>query len=156
MKDYSSWTLKGLDPFNGELIFDETEISIQRNLKSYWMLIFIAFWAMISLVGNLLTSYDKGHINLFYVLLFIEIVLFFFLIYAISRLLKVRKRNNRVYSISEVKSVYAEFKGYRAWIKIEFKDETSDKIPIIKNDYYSLFIDVMKKNSIDIIENNKR
>jgi hypothetical protein len=156
MKDYSSWTLKGLDPFNGELIFDETEMSIQRNLKSYWMFVFIAFWTMLTMVGNILNSYEKGRFILFYIFLFIEIVLFFILIYAILRLLTARKKNNRVYSISEIKSVYAEIKNYRAWITIEFKDETFDKIPIIKNNYYSIFIEVMKKNSIDVIENNKR
>lgn len=152
MKDYSSWTLKGLDPFNGELIFDESEISIQRNLNIYWMQTFISFWVMITLISTCLRSFDKGHQVLFYICISLEIVLFFLLIFTIIRLLKARKKNNRVYTLTEIKCVHAEIKNYKAWLTIDFKDETNDKIPVIKNNLYSIFIDVIKKNGIDVIE----
>ncbi len=156
MNDYSSWTLKGLDPFNGELIFDESEMSLQRDLRSYWMPVILSFWIMISLTGTCISSYDNGHQVIFYICVFLEIVLLFLLIFTTARLLKARKKNNRVYPLSEIKKIQAEIKSYRVWITIEFKDKTQDKIPIIKNNYYTIFIDVMKKNGIDVLENNKR
>ena len=40
-------------------------------------------------------------------------------------------------------------------ITIEFKDGTKDGISTLKNHYYKIFIEVMKKNSIEVIESTK-
>lgn len=55
----------------------------------------------------------------------------------------------------EIIKLQAVAHGAKVRITIEFKDGTKDGISTLKNHYYKIFIDVMKKNSIEVIESTK-
>jgi len=149
-KDYSSWILKNPNDHGIELIFDESELSIQRDLKNYWSNILFALLCSFSSLGYFLIYYGKNG-NAIYVFSIVILILLLFITFEFSKIWKARKMNERVYMLSEIKLVRTETRKNKVKISIEFRDGIRDEISIIKNRYYELFIDTLKKNSIKVI-----
>jgi amino acid permease len=155
MKDYSSWVLKDPSNLGVELIFDESEMSIQRDLKNHWLNILYCFIVLLSTFGNFLNYHEKDN-NLSYVFAAVMIAMMTFMIYQVYLLWTEHIKNERVYQISEIQLIQIENRKNKARILIDFKDGSKDKMQVLKNNYFEIFIDTLKKNSIGIKENNKR
>lgn len=156
IKEETTWTLKGPRNLSETLIFDDAEMSIQRDLRGSWINIAIGSLIFISSLGNLIGNYATGYRFLSYLNSFLIAFSIVFLIYGFREYFKARTMNKRVFQISDINKVKSEIWNTMVGIGFEFKDGTKDRISIVKTGYYKLFIEKLKKNSIEIVEINKR
>jgi hypothetical protein len=152
----SSWALKGPQNLSEELFFNDTELTIQRNSKGSWLNIAIGLLLALSSAGNCINFHGHENQVYFYLSAVVLIIAVLLLIYGFFSFYKAREMNKRTFAFAELKEVRADVYNTIAGISFEFKDGTKDRISIVKTGYYSLLKEVLKKNSIELIENIKR
>ena len=155
MKDYSSWVLKDPNNLGIELIFDESEMSIQRDLKSLWKNILYFLILELYTLAIFSIYYEKKS-GILYPAAILMIGIMLFIIYQAFLIWTEHKKNERVYSLSEIQLVHLETRKNKVKIVIEFKGGEKDKIQVFRSNYLEIFIETLRKNSIEIKENNKR
>jgi len=153
MRKDSSWTLKGPDSISGDLVFDEREMCILRDIKRFGTVIGLNFIFMTSVVSNCLLFFERvNHIIAIIFTLIMAALLINIVIYFLG-FLKARDMNNMVFQYSEIKKVEIKKKDKRVKIAFEFNDESKDKISIARDRGYLFFKDILMKNNILIVEN---
>ena len=154
MKKDSMWTLKGPDSISGDLVFDESELCIHRDLKRFGTVIGLNFLFMTSVFCNCFLYFDR--VNYIVALIFALIVaaLLINIVIYFREFLKARDMNNMIFQYSEIRKVEIKRKDKRVKIAFEFNDDSKDKISIARDRGYLFFRDILIKNNISIIENS--
>jgi len=135
-------TLKGFGAFPSELVYDETELTIQRHLFSLKTNIVFSVLLSASLILNIINSLTKESFGwTFYVQLIVIFSIIVLLIVSVYLLFNYRKKNKKVYRYEEIKRFETIEINTYINLKFEFIDNSKDKIKFYRN-----------KKSIDFIE----
>lgn len=153
MKDDSAWTLKGPDPISGDLLYDENQMCIRRDLKRFGTVIGLNFILMTSLVSNCFLFYERVNYIVAFILAFIVAALLISIVVYFRAFLKARDMNNMIFQYSEIRKVEIKRKDKRVKIAFEFNDDSKDKISIARDRGYLFFRDILIKKDVNVIEN---
>ena len=142
-------SIKGKDFISSELIYDELEFSIQRQLDFLKTLILFSALMTLNIISNTYNNFhfplDENPNNLKILMYYgasISIVLC--CLFAIYPFLIYRKRNDRVYDYNEIKCVEVLKKNNIVKILFTFSDNTKDVIKLPNNKKAIEFIDILK------------
>ena len=155
----NSETLKSLNSdhhVRGKILFDNEEISIQREIKQFRIILVIGISYIISFSSCIIGYFENENQWSILSAIIISIALIVFFAIEIPIYFKARKMNGRIFRIPEILRSEIKEKEYRAWIAFEFKDGTKDNITITRGNNYPEFIDTLNRNNIEIIRTNKR
>jgi hypothetical protein len=153
-----SGTLRGINKLRTELIFDESEFSIQRNLTPYSVSLVLS--AM--LIGNLSMSI-YNNLNEFplrdnpeKVSIYIYLGSFTLLILLTSiayfPLMKYRKKNRNVYKYESIDKISVVEINDRLHFSFEFIDNSKDEIKLSKNESTQSFIENLRSKNVKIVD----
>lgn len=153
-----SGTLRGTNKLKTELIFDESEFSIQRNLIPYTLSIVLS--AM--LIGNLLMSIynnlddfplrDNPEKVTIYIYLGSLTILILLTSIAYFPLMKYRKKNRNVYKYESIEKISVVEINDRLHFSFEFIDNSKDEIKLSKNESTQSFIENLRSKNVKIVD----
>ncbi|MGE0079556.1 MAG: hypothetical protein AB7S48_16975 [Bacteroidales bacterium] len=152
-------TSKSLNAYNlrkGNILFNNNEISIQREIKQFRIILAVEIVLLISMLSSILSYVEKGYQRSLIITIILLILLIAILAIEIPKYIKACKMNGRTYRISEIVRAKVKEKKYSIWIAFEFSDKTIDCITIAKGNNYPEFIDVLNRNNVEITRINKR
>lgn len=153
-----SGTLRGINKLRTELIFDESEFSIQRNLIPYSVSLVLS--AM--LIGNLSMSIysnlnelplrDNPEKVSIYIYLGSFILLILLTSIAYFPLMKYRKKNRNVYKFESIDKISVVDINDRLHFSFEFIDNSKDEIKLSKNESTQSFIENLRSKNVKIVD----
>ena len=150
LESRQTYSLKGIHQTPRELLFDEKELSIQRDTRNYWQFVLIFLGLFLTSLGNTMTSYEKGRVTFFYITLFLALSMLIIFIYQIIVLVKAYSKNKRVYQFDNISKVEIVTLSQKVILQFHFKDNSTDRITVRPDNSYSLFIDFIKNSNIEI------
>jgi hypothetical protein len=147
-------SIKGKDFISSELIYDELEFSIQRQLDFLKTLILFSVLMTLNIISNAYNNFhfplDENPNNLKFLMYYgASIIIVLCCLFAIYPFLIYRKRNDRVYDYNEIKCVEVLRKNNIVKILFTFSDNTKDVIKLPNNKKAIEFIDILKSKNTE-------
>ncbi len=147
-------SIKGKDFISAELIYDELEFSIQRQLDFLKSLIVLSLLMTLNIISNTYNNFhfplDENPNNLKILIYYgASIIIVLFCLFAIYPFFIYRKRNDRVYDYNEIKCVEVLIKNNIVKIFFTFRDNTKDVIKLPNNKKAIEFIDILKSKNTE-------
>jgi hypothetical protein len=156
MNEKDSMMLKGSNRFIEGLFFNNFELSIRRNTKTSLLSNTAYFLICFSLFIGCVLNYRNGNKEFFYICVYFFLIILIILVLGLLKHIKARKINKMVFHFSEIRLLRVDEKNKVLDLSFEFKDGMKDRISIVENENFEQFIEILKKNLVEVEENNKR
>ena len=141
----NSKVLRGFGIFPSELVYDETEISIQRQLYSIVTNIVLVIFCSTSILSNIMSSMTNESFGwIFYIQLILMLSILVSLFVLIYLLFNYRKKNKKVFRYEEIKHFETIEINTYINLKFEFTDNSEDVIKLYRNKKSFDFINFLK------------
>jgi hypothetical protein len=156
MKEIDSLMLKGSNRFIEGLFFNNFELNIKRNTKASLLNNTAYLLICFSLFIGCTLNYRNGNKEFFYICVYFFLIILTILILGLLKHIKARKINKMIFRFSEIRLLRVDEINKVLDLSFEFKDGMKDRISIVDNGNFEQFIEILKKNLVEVEENNKR
>lgn len=156
MNENDSMMLKGSNRFIEGLFFNNFELSIKRNTKTSLLSNTVYLLICFSLFIGCILNYRNGNKEFFYFCVYFFLIILIILILGLLKHIKARKINKMIFHFSEIRLLRVDAINKVLDLSFEFKDGMKDRISIVENGSFEQFIEILKKNFVEVEENNKR
>jgi hypothetical protein len=157
MENYSG-TLKSISKLKTELIYDESEFSIQRDINLYSVIVVLFCLLIGNLIMNIYNNFNEFPLRnnpekvWIYSYLVISILLILSTSLAFYPLMKYRKKNRKVYKYESIENIRVEEMNDRIQISFKFLDNSEDEIKLSKNELTLSFIESLRGKNVGFID----
>jgi len=144
--------IKCTDSYRTEIIYDEEEFSIQRNLSYLRMSIVFAILMVVSALNNtILLTNDSSFGLFFYSQVILVLLMMNYLTYTLVLFFKFRSKNNNVYKYEEVDRVEVKNVGRNIKLLFSFRNNTNDEVKLLSNRKNKAHIDFLKSRNVAVV-----
>lgn len=148
----SAKILKGTCKLKTELIYDESEFSIQRDVKPYSVSLVICLFLILQLALSIYNNYDDLPLKnnpekvWIYIYLAVSILLIIVSACAYLPLLKFRKKNRNIYKYEDIQSVEIQKIKNKNVVLFRFTDDSQEKIKFSRGEAIEPFVEFITVN----------